>query len=42
MKCYNDLPANEEELKRKIDIESADIIKDTMQHLNTSILGNDL
>ena len=42
MKCYNDLPANEEELKRKIDIESADIIRDTMQHLNTSILVNDL
>ena len=42
MKCYNDLPANEEELKRKIDIESVDIIRDTMQYLNTSILKNDL
>ena len=42
MKCYNDLPANEEELKRKIDIESVDIIRDTMQYLNTSILRNDL
>ena len=42
MNCYNDLPANEEDLKRKIDIESADIIKDTMLHLNTTILGNDL
>ena len=39
MQCFNDLPANEEELKRKIDIESADIIKDTMQHLNTSIFS---
>ena len=38
MQCYNDLPANEEELKRKIDIESVDIIRDTMQYLNTSIL----
>jgi hypothetical protein len=34
-------PANEEELKRKIDIESADIIRDTMRYLNTSILRND-
>ena len=42
MQCYNDLPANEEELKRKIDIESVDIIRDTMQYLNTSILRNDL
>ena len=42
MKCYNDLPANEEELRKKINIESAGIIKDTMQHLNTNILENDL
>ena len=42
MQCYNDLPANEEVLKSKIDIESTEIIRDTMQHLNTSILRNDL
>ena len=42
MQCFNDLPANEEELKRKIDIESIDIIRDTMQYLNTNILRNDL
>ena len=42
MNCYNDLPANEEDLKRKIDIETIDIIIDTKQYLNHSILRNNL
>ena len=38
MNCYDHLPADEEQLKIKIDIEAADIIKDTMQYLENNIL----
>ena len=38
MNCYDDLCANEAELKIKIDIEAADIIKDTMHYLENNIL----
>ena len=42
MKCYDAPPSNEDELMRKINLEASDILKDTMYHLNSKILNNDL
>jgi 3-deoxy-D-manno-octulosonic-acid transferase len=42
MKCYDAPPSNEDELMRNINLEASDILKDTMHHLNSNILNNDI
>ena len=42
MNCYNQTPLGEDELIKKINLEASDILKDTMQHLNSKILNNDI
>jgi 3-deoxy-D-manno-octulosonic-acid transferase len=42
MKCYDAPPSDEDELMRKINLEASDVLKDTMHHLNSNILNNDI
>ena len=42
MNCYNQTPLGEDELIKKINLEASDILKDTMKHLNSKILNNDI
>ena len=42
MKCYDAPPSDEDELMRKINIEASNVLKDTMHHLNSNILNNDI
>ena len=42
MNCYNQTPLGENELIKKINLEASDILKDTMKHLNSKILNNDI
>jgi 3-deoxy-D-manno-octulosonic-acid transferase len=42
MKCYDAPPFDEDELMRKINLEASDVLKDTMHHLNSNILNNDI
>ena len=42
MKCYDAPPSDEDELMRKINLEATDVLKDTMHHLNSNILNNDI
>ena len=42
MNCYDAPPPDENELKKKINIEASDILKDTMHYLNSNIFNNGL
>ena len=42
IKCYDAPPSDEDELLRKINLEATDVLKDTMHHLNSNILNNDI
>ena len=42
MNCYNQTPLGEDELIKKINLEARDILKDTMEHINSKILNNDI
>ena len=42
MNCYDAPPPDENELKKKINIEASDILKDTMHYLKSNIFNNGL